>query len=277
MQFKRIKNHGDSQLYILTDDKRRIALDPGQEMTASEDIAGKFFAMYPSLVRPIEVQKTVNRGNVAPVENVYFANLSGNPAAPEMLTRRVPDHKTGAVIDEEYANPIKKAREAKMRGRLIQTEFTNQHGTFTKNERMKDLVFPPFQRTEVSPEDAFHIESMSSKPEGRLMKRVRGPSDFEPNYEWDYEDIVIYTNLMDDSIQTTSMKGLKDKAKGIGGRATLETKLAAVIAEAKHELLTRIFFHLIDDKVRLPTYEEFMSIKHPHQVEEPAESPEAVA
>lgn len=189
---------------------------------------------------------------------IWLANATGSPFYPDKVSREVV--KKGRVEYEEIDNPLKRPRFQRWNIHIGQkvVEVDSSDGREKKFINFPPRVFElsPFERKPFAAkyaERTLEREGFCEEHERGKIVACRPPEPGEPNGSWPYEEIRLYAEMMDPATFKPMMyaeKGLKIKFP-----ATIKNERHE--EELKAELLSYLFFRLIDSRFPLVPYEAF--------------------
>jgi hypothetical protein len=253
-----IRNTTNKQPYIITDDGQRIALTPHETRTVALEVAFKFIEQYPkAVVREQEINAVAEDIPVA--ERVYLYNATGGPDEKETLI--VTKFTKQGQVHEEIKNPKHEAftlsYELDGGQRLVGEDLLNLASRKVRVAPYTRMAFTKDTAENLLRRDAGQLNEMRG-----CIRHARAPQSFEPDDNWDLEDLQLYAKTIDShglgkkvgkTVQTLEKEITRGKHEG----KTLET----VIAEAKTALLKMLFFRIVDPAYRLPDKDEWTRLK----------------
>lgn len=191
-------NSSDIEQRAYLPDGKSISMAPQEIRTWPRDMAdvllaqrGKYIQPYRPLYIPPSPGEAIT----------YIANVTGNPHAPEMLTKKRFDKSRGIEEEFQIPNPI---RVAKILEYELQSEQVVQMGQGGSKESYsfppKRVKVPSTMRLPVPRSVAEWLIRRDAQGDddsrGSLIE-CRGPSDFEPNESWPLEDMLLYASMVD--------------------------------------------------------------------------------
>lgn len=207
--------------------------------------------------------------------NVWVANMTGNPLYPETVAIQ----KYDPVSRRQYTDSVPlPAREPKHLIREMKGGSEIVSGRSGSEQRMKDPVrisIPPHRRIRLRENEADWFLKRSSNaaqhsgaPTASDAIRSRGPSDFEPDYSWDYDDVLLYAELVDARLVRNAPNKQALLAHRDMQKRKDETPQKLAARQKRHlknkvrEFIdTQLFYFLANPRVKLPTKTEFDAAK----------------
>jgi hypothetical protein len=209
---------------------------------------------------------------------VWIANMTGDPDAGKTVTVKVPADKGRTWVPTEVPNPKWEARTIKRTMQGSQDIYRTEKGEFSHNRFPLTYELPPYTRMEVDEKTArwmLRRDGYSEPHARRQIMKSREPSNFEPNMDWELDDIQIYLRLIDPECKRigSNTKATIDKVKKTAAYRNAsengkKRKLAEGLYKEKETMLQRVFFRIANPAYRLPTRDEFIALKtgkHPDE------------
>jgi hypothetical protein len=193
-------------------------------------------------------------------ERMWLFNATGDPDVPKTVTvRRIVNRRNEDVeIDNPLAKPKVVSRKYH-RGQKPGKDRAGQDCWIPLGSSIKEMW--PYTRVSFPKPVADWMLSQDSYLEvSGEIKRAREPSSFEPNKDWDYDDLRVYAGIIDSKINP-GMSREEIKTKTARGRKYRGMREEAVLATEKDVLWRRIFFRISIPLYRIPTREEFDLIR----------------
>ena len=250
-------------------------IKPYAEENFAKDVAQKFLSQRSPAVQ--EVREGEQNFSLNPlVEQVWVANVSGNPKFEKTVTQRqLVRNKDGRKVWEDVSFP-NTAAEAKAVVRTYapgEVAFTGSDGSYmSKMTASYDVVIPIRKRVPLEKTVAtwlFHRLGSGGVQEKQQVVASRPPTPFEPDFNWELDDIRAYLKLVsagEDVDQGPSLDKLKAVNKTAKGAAFDD-----IVRKAKKEVLDRVYYYVVDPQYALPTraeFDEFTTGKSAEEVSE---------
>lgn len=264
----KLQNLMDNEQFVYVDGKK-WALAPFQIGYLPEKVASAFQKERGQFVRSYAREPGyIEQGE--PI--VWIANMTGNPFLPDKIEREVV--RKGKVEFETIDNPLSRPRHQRwslhVGQKVVQVETSDGLEKKALNFPPRQFELAPFERKPFAlkyAQRALDRDSYSEKHEQGKLMACREPQPGEPNGTWSYMELRLYAELMDKAtflpMLTTEGTG-KDK-KLAKFPAIDEVKGGMKLnhqEELKAELLTYLFFRLIDSRFPLVPYEVFEMERH---------------
>lgn len=252
MAIKRIKNLTAVEQSIFVNN-RRIVLEPRAEKDFESEVAVEILRVCEGLVE--EVIETTEIGAVVmdTVDTglVWLANMTGNPDAPAAIKRkkRLP---RGEWEWTDMQNPLAEAIDVFRELDGGMREYDTADGLMADNLGKTEIRVPKFSRKPL-PKDvaAWMLQRdansgwISPYHRGRI-KVSRPKSNFEPDLQWDLDDMRCYLQMIDRGANLgPSEDTVLREAEASGA------DLVDAVREAKILCMKRLHFRLADPQYRL--------------------------
>jgi hypothetical protein len=171
---------------------------------------------------------------------------------PKELSFEQTDRKTGIVSFHKKPNPLSIPTWVRHKMQRGQERGLDGEGKETAiNLPPMSIKIPPAHRFHVSESIANWLIMMDDMQEDDCRGRLawcREPAEFEPNESWDYEDVRLFSQLMD--LPLDLKKAFPPAASLKGGSD-----------ETKERLINTLFYFLVDERYSLPTKLAFENAK----------------
>ncbi len=246
-----LENLSDVEQYAWGSDNLRHSIQPKAIVSRPTEIAGLFLNQVGKYVRkyvPFSIPEIPGE------PKLWVANVTGNPAIPKEVTFKYTNKKTG--VEEWLKKPHPHAPPITISYRMQQGSAPAIDGEGKESSVNLPSVlikFPSASRYPVSKSIAnWLVNEMDAMQETDCVGRLvfcRGPSEFEPNDSWDYDDVRLYVSLMG-SVPLDVKKVFPPS-----------NQLKNGTDEKKEQLLNALFFYLIDAKYGLVPYGAFQAAK----------------
>ncbi len=246
-----LENISEVEQYAWGSDNVRHSIAPRSIVNRRGEIATLFLSQVGRYVR----KYTAFMMPEIPGEpKLWVANATGNPALPKEVSFEVTNKKTGQTEWHKKPHPLASPITISYRMQQGQAPAIDGEGRESSvNLPSVPIKFPPSSRYPVSRSYAnWLVNEMDALQESDCVGRLkfcRGPSEFEPNDSWDYDDIRLYVSMMG-GVPLDVKKAFPPSSQ-----------LKAGSDAKKEELLHALFFYLIDDRYGLVPYQAFQAAK----------------
>lgn len=265
-----IRNRSQVEQYVIVDGRRHRIIAQETQVVDPEVARAFIETCSPQVVREEEGSQIVDEGWGG--ERVWLYNSTGNPDAPDSVKKI--HFVKGQPVEFEIDNPLKKPFVVKnyAAGAHVQGTARGEETSVRNPGRWIDIhpwtrkSFPKHMADWFLNRDA----GQSSEMRG-ATKRSRPPAAFEPNEQWELDDISLYLKTIDSNAKVAppesvirgwhSAKAWDKIEKHLGGTGYNRMTASSVIDEAIGLSLRRAFYRVADPAYRLPTQEEFDSLK----------------
>lgn len=237
----------------------QITLRPKEEKPFVKEVADFFLAEAPLYVQEIEAEN-FGQPYEAPndIADIWVANMSGDPDAPETVKVKKWHERQWSLVDvpNPKKDPITVGRDLDL-GMTAYTDASDHPAAL--NLGKKRIAVPPYNRRKLplAIGEWFLERDGSQFPTMRgVCIKSRAPSTFEPNMQWNLDDMRLYLKLTDAS----AVEGPSEAAcVRSATKGNVEPEL--VLFEAKALCMKRLHKRLVDPQYRLPNKKEFDSFK----------------
>lgn len=278
MSFKTVVNKSGKILSVI-DNGRQVLLQADSTSVFSDNIVNAFVNKFGT-----DAVQVLNVADVLPDEvkevtrDTWFANVTGNPDAPDTYTDADIKDKDGRP--SVVKNPFKAPRSfyAQMKGSMVfaggrsEDDFhwarpDGAPGVYTS------IAIEPYKITKVTPEIGqwlkrrmgnSRVRDVSTGQDLTHLVTSREPPSFRPTLDWSLEDIKYYLILAKpeyDQVVDEKVKLGPSEAQIATYTKRDNLDFEQRLYEAKEDLLKRVFFLIADPKVPLPTQAEFTEFK----------------
>jgi len=236
---------------------RQIIMEPNEEADYHEDVANKFLEMRAPLISVAE--EDINESfDGDQREYVWVANMTGNPDAPDRVHAKIFLNKQWQYAD--IPNPNKGARTLRRKSDGGQIEYVAKDGALeAMNSGKVTTEIPPFKRRKFSKTYAtwwLNRDGLGDSQSRGSSIKSRAPSNFEPDKNWDLDEMRSFLKLMDPNADLGRSKDQVTKeAKKRNHRK--QEEIEAHIRQEKTLCMKRLYFRLADPRYPIPTRAEF--------------------
>jgi len=252
----RMQNMVDIEQFVYVEG-RKWTLAPFQISPLPERVAREFRRERARYVR----QYAREPGYIEQGEPItWMANATGNPFIPDKIEREVV--RKGVVSYEEIDNPIKRPRHLKWSlhtgQKVIEVDTGDGLEKKALNFPPKVFELAPFERKPFAgqyAQRALEREGFCEIHDQGKMVSCRPPEPGEPNGTWSYEELRLYAEMMDKNTFLPML--VSDEPRKNPPKFPESVKKDAHREELKAELLTYLFFRLIDSRFPTVPYEVF--------------------
>lgn len=274
MSFKSLVNKSDKAIAILVEGKQ-IVLASGATNVFPEKIAELFTQKYSDeQVEILELDQVKPKEKLDEEKDVWFANVSGNPDAPDSYEEEVQKEGSASKVYRNEVNPFKVARSWKeeMKGSMYFDDQADADKFSWRSSEGSASVYttidiPPYKIAKFKPALAMWIRRRtmnSSIMKANLTHLIesREPPSFKPDLSWDLDDIRMFLVLAHPELdKKEEREKLGFTEEQIRKTTSADDDVEQRIFEAKNNLLIRVFFRIADPSVPLPSREEFEAFK----------------
>jgi hypothetical protein len=244
---------------------------PGSTRPLPSDVADFAKAQYGNFVMELGEQDAVSYVNKVIDQDVWLANMTGNPDAPfDFLVKKVRNKKTGELEErrEENENREPQIVEEQMGARheFYEGKFMGISGTQGMNTRTipaRTWRIMPYQRVKVSALIAaeFLKRDMSRLPhqQGKVIQS-RAPGEFEPRMNWPPDQKRAWLELVDQKFRRNPAllgKSEKDIRAEFGDDKISKAAADQAVAEADDTLWRHCVLRTFDPTYALPSERDF--------------------
>ena len=140
-------------------------------------------------------------------------------------------------------------------------EYQGPGGLYSGREANKSYVIMPYRRVEMDVASARWFVNRSrpvgSHGSSEVYRKaiISRKSDFEPGPSWSLDELIAYLSYIDTNASLPPTEA-KVRATAKRGHATKEAEDFKVL-DAAREMRKRLYYYVVDPKVKLPTREEF--------------------
>lgn len=242
-----------------------VVLGPFEEALYDAELARLFMHKHPGIVKEANFFDKKAAMQFEMPKTIWVANMTGDPDAPKTIKKKEFVKRHWEVV--EYDNPTLHPRPLKEEALGEWVEFKDRGG-FLSSDRKNGKVYelPPYRRLEMlAPQgDWFLSRCMNASEVDKNNHRIpvailsREPSDFEPDMEWNLDEMLAYLQYIDASAVRADSEA--DVVKKMRRRKNIkQTEIEDKIEEEKRLCMKRLYFRLVDPKIPLPTRQEFVA------------------
>ncbi len=240
-------------------DGRQHVIQGHEEASFEAPLAMKFMQMHPSAVDRVDMADVLNNEEDSrPDDEIWIANMTGDPDAPEMLTGQRFDRVTMKYDSVNVPNPIKDPRPVKLKALGSERFYIDKNGE-------PSSTLSPAQLVHVEP---YQIKKYYGNLGRWALKRAKGSAllgaatlirsrpypEFRPTSKWELSDIHLWLKMCKPDIPIPKTeKQLKANPK--------KTDIPKLLHDAKLRALRQVFFCIANPKVVLPSKEDFEDFK----------------
>ena len=273
MADRAVRNQTAIEQYIIVEGKRE-SLAPYQTRVFDEALAQAFLAQRPGFV--VEEKIEVGATNTVSIqqETGWIANVTGNPDLPELVNKWNDRSKANELVPNPKRVPLVLKHTMGGGQELIRISGEETSRALAPVE----YTFAPFARRALPKHVADFCMARDALNSGVLrggLSWSRAPSGFEPaspnDQAWSYSDMQVYLGLVDSgAVIGPSEPELKEwfasrRWDAIEHALSLTHNTnrteTSIMQDARTLLFKRLFFRLADPRYKLPTREEFGSVK----------------
>jgi len=248
----------------------KFELKPLEERSFEVAVADKFLIDCAPTVKEVDEKDIGGTFQAKAVEEqIWIANMTGNPDASETIVDKVYDTRMRTWATQTGDNPKKPARPVvrKMKGNM--QEYTSRSGHAEAfNLFPATIEIPPFKRRLLPKNIAVWMltrDGNHDKHNRGTIIRSRAPSNFEPDDSWELDDMRAYLRLMDDSAEIGPSETHLSAEYGT-------EDIDYYIHAAKVLCLKRLHFRLADPTYRLFNRAEFNAFRENFEPSPPSDS-----
>lgn len=280
-----LRNTSNVEQYIIHNGTRYF-IEPKTIRVFDAPIAALFLDKRGTVVRREEPVV----GSVQPSvfeERDWIYNTTGNKDLPETIEIPDPNGKPGRVT---IPNPKREGVviERWLAGGERRISFK---GEITSQRMPPNLIrIDPWSRQALPKTTVDWMLRRDAQSDHGLrgaIRRSRAPSEFEPTWKWELDDILLYARMVDGGCKLTPTEGevrelfdtaetFKDAQKKLNELVgeNVATGMADIsIENCKTIMLRRLFFRLADPVYPLPTQKEFEEMKASERGEYASDAP----
>lgn len=240
----RLQNLTDFPQRIFNDDGKMLELAPKAVELFKAPVAKLFLKQRGQYVR---IYEDVVVPPIPGAHTVWIANMTGNPGVKEKVKVEVYDPEIKKSKKVEITNPL---REPVLLKKRMPGDEVDEGPDDRRSLPGALVMVPAYSRLPVPEPVAVWLETRDSMQDverrGSVM-RARPPTNFEPNTTWPYHEILFYAYMVDSNEFALKKPEFTRAKSGQYGDAF----------EKKSEVLKRLFFYLVDDRVNLPGEDAF--------------------
>jgi hypothetical protein len=249
-----------------------------EEKPFSDLVANTFLAELPEIIKEVKGDSigAVYDKPLEKPETVWVANFMGDPDAPDKTKIKVYDKETRRYKWIEVDNPLRIPRPVSRElGGAMEEYRDAEGGLLAKNKPPTTITVPPFQRREMpGPIGRWFLTRDGNILPDQFRGQVqlsRAPSSFEPNMNWELDDMRAYLHMMDRKAKLGPCQ--KDVEEQYKDKSSLEL----AIHEAKLLCMKRLHFRVAKASARLYSRSEFEEFRRGFEKPAPSVSAEQAA
>jgi hypothetical protein len=255
MEFVKIKNHAEAVKTVFDPQGNQHFIPARSVATLRPDLADLFERTHPEC-RKVVVGGIQKDAKVIQNENIWIANMTGNPEAPKKVTVKHYDAKTKRWLPTEIPNPLAEPCEVirSMGGGM--KEYIDKAGNvMARNLAPTKYVIDPFQRIEVPKNVGQWMlnRNASSTGKGSIL-RSRAPTELDSAiHGWPIEKIEALVKYVDPMCRKVANTREKMLSVYKGKNKLSDQELELKLFNEKEAWVKRAHFRLADPKYDLPT------------------------
>lgn len=251
-----------------------FTIEPGETRQFIEEVADVMLEENPDAVfwdrhfaQKLETQEALGA-------TAWVANMTGCPYYPASISVTRYDPVARKQYIEELPNPVREEQRTLRREMKGGTQIV-QGKSGEEQVNLPNVVIELKGRKQLPPahaewfiKRASNAAVVSGSPQSPDAIRSRPPSDFEPDESWDYDDIILYCELVSSQLRRSLKTASQLKATPEFRRNKDETESAynkrfkRLMKQATQTVLyEHLYYYLVNPRIALPTRSQFEARK----------------